>query len=476
MTTDTFIQPPVTTNTPREKKYVANERQIPSDSLTETLKVFNKLTLQSTINDSTDDHSNKNVTESDPKSNQLVATHTSNRKKRKTADTDTTKGNYPHKLLTNRENPAIVPFVILLVNQTTADGVAKGGRALHAVCAVLHKVIITAATRSAAGVLKDPPMVNWKYASGQIPQDRNTVRIFLRSTTPVWTGTGPSVPPIIIGSQQIEGKSRPIIPQEVTDSKPLDASINRIPTKHKYPTPSWSKVIGSKIANESIYDVYALCWMTLASDTALSKNPNFMDSGLSPVEATDERGSIFASTNRIVLATHGSVWIQSIHCISEDTADRVSGMKTKKHYNFKCEFESMRDQGVDQYFGRPNDPMSRPPFDSTPLGINTINGTTSPSDSIPVEATSPNPTPLTLPMYLPALPTDLPGVTDPDPSLSDSSNKYNSSNDTNSSKSKKKKRDKKKKRQKDKKDHSSDPSSSDDSDSSYDSYYRRKRC
>ena len=46
VTKDTFIQPPVTTNTPREKTDVANERQISSDSLTETLKGFNRLTLQ----------------------------------------------------------------------------------------------------------------------------------------------------------------------------------------------------------------------------------------------------------------------------------------------------------------------------------------------------------------------------------------------------------------------------------------------
>ena len=100
--TDTFIHPPVTTNTPREKTYVANERQISPDSLTETIKGFNRLTLLSTINDSAYDHSNKNVSESDPKSDQLVATHTSDGNKIKIIDPDTTKGNYPHKLLTSR--------------------------------------------------------------------------------------------------------------------------------------------------------------------------------------------------------------------------------------------------------------------------------------------------------------------------------------------------------------------------------------
>ena len=57
MITDTFIHPPITTNTPREKTDVANERQNSLDNLIETLKVFNILRLQSTINDFADDHS-----------------------------------------------------------------------------------------------------------------------------------------------------------------------------------------------------------------------------------------------------------------------------------------------------------------------------------------------------------------------------------------------------------------------------------
>ena len=102
VTKDTFIQYPVPANTPREKTDVANERRISSDSLTETLKGFNRLMLQSTINDSTNDYSNKNVAESDPESDPLVDIHTSDGKKRKITDTDTTKGNSPQKLLTNR--------------------------------------------------------------------------------------------------------------------------------------------------------------------------------------------------------------------------------------------------------------------------------------------------------------------------------------------------------------------------------------
>ena len=41
VSTDTFVQPPVTTNAPREKKDVENERRIALEILTETIKGFN---------------------------------------------------------------------------------------------------------------------------------------------------------------------------------------------------------------------------------------------------------------------------------------------------------------------------------------------------------------------------------------------------------------------------------------------------
>ena len=91
MTLDTFIQPPATTNKQRDKIELANERRISSSSLKNMIKGFNILTLQSTINDSADNISNKNVAESDLKSDPLVHTHNSNKKKGNITDTDTTK-------------------------------------------------------------------------------------------------------------------------------------------------------------------------------------------------------------------------------------------------------------------------------------------------------------------------------------------------------------------------------------------------
>ena len=109
---DTFIQYPVMTNTQRNIANVPNERRISSDILTETIKLFKGLTLQSKINNSAYYNSEEDDTESDPNSDPKVDTHTSDGNKRKVTDTDTTNGNYPHKLLINRLTPEIIPVVI----------------------------------------------------------------------------------------------------------------------------------------------------------------------------------------------------------------------------------------------------------------------------------------------------------------------------------------------------------------------------
>ena len=129
--------------------------------------------------------------------------HTGNGNKRKVAATDNTKGNSPHKLLTNQTIPKIITAAMPPVNQTTADGSAKSGRTFHAVRVVLCKEIVTGMAQIITRVFKDPTVVNWNDIGGTIPKDRSTVKIPPRATTPVQIGTGPSVPPINTRSYEI---------------------------------------------------------------------------------------------------------------------------------------------------------------------------------------------------------------------------------------------------------------------------------
>ena len=242
--------------------------------------------IQLTINYSEEDNA-----ESDPSSDPKVATYTTN-------------GNSSHKLLTNREIPAIIQGVILPVNQTTAYGVTKIRGALHTIRTVLHKEIFMGTACITTGVLKYPTVVNWRDTNGPIPVDRNTVGILPWTTTQVLTGTENYAYPISIGSQSIEGPMWSIIPQKARNAKPLDASINRFPAEHRDPTPGWSKIIVSKVVTN------ARGRMSFGSDTVLSGNTTFMKFGLSLVNTTDKLRSVIFPTTRVGRMTNGSDWIQ----------------------------------------------------------------------------------------------------------------------------------------------------------------------
>ena len=130
---DTFFHHSlVTTNTQGKIQNVANERRISSDILAETIKGFKGLTLKSTINNSAYHDSEEDYAENNPSSNPNVATHTSDINKIKVTDTETTKGNYPHKLLINRLIPEIIPVAILPIYQTIAEDSEGSGETLHA--------------------------------------------------------------------------------------------------------------------------------------------------------------------------------------------------------------------------------------------------------------------------------------------------------------------------------------------------------
>ena len=134
MTIDTLCQSPVTNLTQRENTSAifASEGLNNSDILAKTLK---RLTMDSTINDSAYYNSDEDDAESDPKSDPLVATHTSDGKKRKVTNTDTTNRNSPHLIWINRLIPEIIPVSIPPIDPTIADGMISGmSRLINNLC------------------------------------------------------------------------------------------------------------------------------------------------------------------------------------------------------------------------------------------------------------------------------------------------------------------------------------------------------
>ena len=83
--------------------------------------------IQSTINDSEYYDSEENDAESNPKRNPKVANHTSDEKKRKVTDTDTTNINSPRKLLINQLILEIIPVSISPIYQKIAEDTAGSG-------------------------------------------------------------------------------------------------------------------------------------------------------------------------------------------------------------------------------------------------------------------------------------------------------------------------------------------------------------
>ena len=170
---DTFChQSPITTNTQGEIINLKNERQISSNIMAETIKVFNGLTIQSTINDSTFYDSEEDDTESDLNRNPKVATHTTNIY-------------YTHKLLTNRLIPDIIPVAIPPIEQTIAEDAAGSVETLHARLTIILKEIVTNALRSAAHVLQSHADVIRNDMDGTTPWDGNNDIGSNRVTSPV---------------------------------------------------------------------------------------------------------------------------------------------------------------------------------------------------------------------------------------------------------------------------------------------------
>ena len=102
------------------------------DILAETIKGFNGFTAQSTINNSAYYNSEEDDTESNPNIDPKLATYTSDVKKRKATNNDTTNRNSPRKLLINRLIPEIIPVTISPIDKRITEDAAGSGENLHA--------------------------------------------------------------------------------------------------------------------------------------------------------------------------------------------------------------------------------------------------------------------------------------------------------------------------------------------------------
>ena len=239
----------------KEDKSVTNERQIASDILKETIKYFHGVMIQSTIRNSAYYDSEEHDAVSDPKSDSLVATSTSNGNKRKITDTDTTNGNSPHRLISNQIIPKIIPGAIYPIDQTIMEYVAGIVETLDAHQTVISKEIVTDVAHSGARIFRTPREVRRTGRDGTTPRDGNIVVEADRLTSPIKICQSTTDSPSQNRNQDIINPIGPVSSQYIRIPRNSKLLLMDFSTEDRGIKTIFSKVVGFKLADDSRVDV-----------------------------------------------------------------------------------------------------------------------------------------------------------------------------------------------------------------------------
>ena len=148
------------------------------------------------------------------------------------------------------------------------------------------------------------------------------------------------------------------------ESNKLDTYIDGKFTNNLVAPPIFTEVICDKLSGSSIRDIYMRCYMNLAADPVNIPVPQFVDLGLSNIDALDKGASLWTPTIRVGRPMDISYWNAPGYIFVKTIAvgDSVS---EKSDYNYKNDFETWREN---LEFERQNNASSRPPLDSTTVG------------------------------------------------------------------------------------------------------------
>ena len=93
-------------------------------------------------------------------------------------------------------------------------------------------------------------------------------------------------------SQEVGNKWQSTSPGLVRKSKKLDAVVDRKLPNNPDSASIFSKVIGDKLSDGSSRDLYTRCRMNLTSDPIQTKTPQFINLGISTIDALDKGSGI----------------------------------------------------------------------------------------------------------------------------------------------------------------------------------------
>ena len=182
-------------------------------------------------------------------------------------------------------------MIILPIDSRIVDAIATGRATTHACQTIASKVIVLDAARSSARVFQNPADVKRTDTDTTIPRDGTTSIRSPRLTSPVLIGGGTTVSPTITGSQEIISPKGPTGSGEVRNTQPFHTSINGNSSENGDPTPTYSKVIGQELSDDSGDGIYSRCRANFRCYAVVTKSSNFKNLGLSAVHISDELGS-----------------------------------------------------------------------------------------------------------------------------------------------------------------------------------------
>ena len=213
------------------------------------------------------------------------------------------------------------------------------------------------------------------YRDSNTPGEWNIAVRYPHANFPVLIG-GIGVPPTRwhSGILQVFNEQKSTVSDETRDTQNFDNYVDTNLANIGDSTSIFSKLIGCELSHSSSANLYLICQMDFFSNTVRTKGPNFVDLGIPAVNESDEVNIFGTPATIIRRPMDGFRWYAPDHIFGKASAAGMSATRSEQDNTYKTDFQIWREN---RNFGRQYNSTSRPPLDSTPIGTNNNNGTTS---------------------------------------------------------------------------------------------------
>ena len=190
------------------------------------------------------------------------------------------------------------------------------------------KEVVTDAASGSVWVNRIPRKVIWTGVDGITTGKKIHDVSVKHAPSPVLIGIVANFPPCGLNrSLQVSNKQQSASPALVSNTQKIDAVVDgKLPNDLDYESIS-SKVIGYKLSNSSIDELYLRCKMNFSGDLVQTQTPQFMDMWAPTITALDKISVLGTTNTRIWRPTDESYWSVPDYVFGEAT---VVGMSAEK--------------------------------------------------------------------------------------------------------------------------------------------------